>query len=990
MRSCSHLFLAATLVLCAGTVATWPSGGMADEGALATTEEFAVEQLLVELGSELWVRREQAQARLLEHGAQATARLREAIDSENLERAYRAQQLLNHLDPLAGRFEIFRIRLDPSPTVVSFASTRASAQEDVRLVPKAIGDHLDEGIEYRLKFQTKTDSELDIVVDRRRGGISTKLRLPKPSSSPKAISLIAVTEEASYRRIGQFMKRRRHRYLTVLRTWYGPWSKSTPRKLPQNETMLRSELIHDIVKQSKRGPKTDRVQAFELLSYLTRGQSDATFKHGVRNPATRPLAVLGADRRDLLKNLLEAPSETPSAAADANATSDLSPPVSVRAAVRLLQLGETESALSLVMERLLDANLEHLHYLTAEMADFVRRDGLSDWERDLIIDHVLSEVFLSRAHWSDLETHYLVAGVLDRVDPKNPNHVKRVNDFLTQVETSAQQRNTGRSVRVEDWLQLIDRIARKMPPDTTSRRKFLFRLIPSLLKDRPDYNTNRVLEKELRAGPLTDSELNELLGVLTRSGEVDDTVRYQTFLRLQNSLEIGPGQLRSVGNALLTIGKEIANVPREELGSTKRLRYLRQIVGSLNRLTGLNGAIGDGSSDFSEWELWLASDSAVAARQNALDGAQSEDPENSTFVLFEFELLLQDLGVGKTSVDKRPSQFEVLDARRIPLTVGQQAVAHDRWGNRLPRRLKKMAAVAANSGTREKPARRPQNYTLHPARIMVTPGAPLLGSINDRDTEFSWYETAPLFFGSRRLPTLETSGYRLLTLLVEESQSPTPPAEVSKSPDALWRWMVQHHVFSADNKTTPKQTRARILSLLEKVLVDGDLPVIRSVFAQDPTPQLARQLYVRGDTGGIEHFRKAVTTASGPERLRGAQLLASVGEHAGIEAIVKMNSENPRLLAGYRLGQTLLSVDAYLKTVTAAAERRKALRFIAAKLDQARKNEHHLGLMFRILQDAADIDFGYITARGVNDPDKRREAIRDAVDAALDWWHRQQ
>ena len=103
-----------------------------------------------------------------------------------------------------------------------------------------------------------------------------------------------------------------------------------------------------------------------------------------------------------------------------------------------------------------------------------------------------------------------------------------------------------------------------------------------------------------------------------------------------------------------------------------------------------------------------------------------------------------------------------------------------------------------------------------------------------------------------------------------------------------------------------------------------------------------------------------------------------------------MNSENPRLLAGYRLGQTLLSVDAYLKTVTAAAERREALRFIAAKLDQARKNEHHLGLMFRILQDAADIDFGYITARGVNDPDKRREAIRDAVDAALDWWHRQQ
>lgn len=945
-----------------------------------TISPSQIDALVDQLGDPLWRVREDAQEQLLDHGRLVTKRLRDALRSDNLELAYRSASLLDRLDPRLAHFQIIRVRIGDEPEIVSSHYASGPAHTDISLKPHGLqSDKSSPNLfGYELSFTTREGSHLEITVDRVRTGYRSETRLDPPLSAARGISLLAYTEQSSVARLGTLVKRQRVQFITLLRVRYGRLSEMARTEIIGTSATLLETLTDELKEQTRSQAAPEHIAALSVLSFVAPGQPLVEFNRAMSKTNTRPLGVLGLDRLKSLHEELQRlkRSSPPRRATPQRKTSIPAPPV--RLAARLAERGADEGTRWL-LHRLAETEPEQLYFVAASLADALSLHPPTAETRRLALQTILSERFLTRAVWEDPATGYLLAVAARIADPHNETDANQLRVGMAVLERLTTGRVASKPLPLMTCLGTWRDLAHRLDPQP-SEREFLFRVLPSLLKENMSSSVRNLIEAATQESSLTDSELASLLQALANPGQGHDQTRYRLFVRLLSSLQIGPGQLQPLVTAVLKVGNEltVAGLP-----TGTRKGYLTQVANHLETLTGMDSGWNPQSKFVPEWQRWtswLEDSASVLERETQIlqQNASNSRPEPGRFVLYEFDLRVDQIRSGANALEREPSTFEVLDGRRSILRTEERHTSQDRWGHPVHRTLRR--PVRPTQGIKVKAVKKPQRFRLTRTSPILTVGTPVLGPVLGRETENRRYETSGLYYGPKPMTQPNSSQFHSLYLLL-----PFDPNELEKtSPDALWKRVIRDHVLNLTHVNSDSARRS-LLNLLGTLRLEDDLTFLQACFEKQPTAGLARQLYLRGDTTGVQYYRSTLPSLKELPYFMALKFLVSVGDSTAMRALIKMAQTRTSFVSGYRRGQALSVLTAFLRQSQSESDKLKVLEFFVRQAENPGGRGKHLTQVFRALEAESGTDFGYPSARATNDPAERKRALARSAQEAHEW-----
>ncbi len=965
-------------------LAVWLAGWVFADGSRGETPletpESQLAELVEELGAPSWESRERAQERLIEQGVVVVPALKRALESDNLEQNYRARYLLDRIDPELAVFQVLKVDVTgPDPELISFGEARAHTDEEATVEPAAVDGAPGERVPfvYTVKVQPGADGSRRVTASRSRSDRPSPLRFSFEFVGAQTTRLLVRTEETYYRTLGLHVDRERRRYLTLVRIHHGRTSDQTGGATIGAPTL--EDLLDSVREQALARTIAERSAALDILASLARGRNETAFEFALRHPDLRSAAALGLDRMDLLAEAAAAAPETDD--------SDLSlDDRSRRALVRLVELGD-DAAYRRLLYQLRHSPLDAIHEVAAAVADRTRR-GLTPELADATLETIFSADFFARAIWEDREIQYLLAVALKASDRDRHGPVLERGLELTNRLLRGQL--AGRRILLDEGLDLWRRIALAQSDTPPPLRPVLLGLLGALFGDIPDYRLSNRVESELRAGPLSESEFETFLRQTERVGERPSS--YPAFLRVVGSLRIADGQLAPLLERLLALGR------RAEADSSLLASHRDGYLSQIRRRLALFSGVGSSTSPWTDWEKWLAISENVRAREAELRSSSESGGSGpgDRFVFYEFVLQLEASEDTTRGVRKPPRPAVVLDGRRLEVSVGEPFSYRDRWDNIVERRLTESLNMtnALRRSTSPPAARR---FRIPSANAHVEVGVPVLQRVSGRKVSAGWYESSPAYLGSRPLYGAGLESYRSL-LCLASAEDPQTPAGGDETPpddaDALWKFFLERHVLRAPSENddeTPSATRRRaqgaILQLLRTIAVDGGDRYVRERFRREPSPALARDLLARGLDDGVEHYRETIDELEPIARLQAAQFLIEAGESTGVTAVLQLTRAEPTPVRGTLVARTVAALDRYLESAEPLpGERREILDYIVSQLGRNRTSSYVLREIFSSLERESGKDFGYSSARTLNDRSERQRAVEAAIAAATSWW----
>jgi hypothetical protein len=402
-------------------------------------------------------------------------------------------------------------------------------------------------------------------------------------------------------------------------------------------------------------------------------------------------------------------------------------------------------------------------------------------------------------------------------------------------------------------------------------------------------------------------------------------------------------------------------------------QILQQWTGVSARTTAGNTAPGAGGPtgprfDAAPWRAWLGDPQRVETRAAEIVETREANQRaaGGRLIYYEFDLELDEAA---SRPGGEASPYRVLDGRRLEIESSQPVAYEDRWGNKVRLRIDAEAPVGG----------RPARYRVN-GRPSAFAGLPALNNVLGRELTAAWYETSDAFFGSVPLQRPGMPAYRSFVLLVRAEDEPTPPPATG-GVDALWAWVLAQHVLDLP-ADAPQHHVTAVLQVARILKLQGIGPLLRRLFAKNPTAELARHLQEIGDASGAEFLKAELATGDPRKTLPAALTLTELGFPEGFAALLVERNRNTQAFRN-QYYKVLNAIEAYL---THARNRpglkEEALGFLFSQLSDASFQPQS----FNLIQRVVGMDFGYTAARGMDDPEKRRVAIEEAVRTAQDWW----
>jgi len=955
------------------------AGGEAPSQSPDSSLEAPGKGLIASLGSENWDERESAQLRLLEEGLSVAPLLEQAIRSENLELAYRARYLLARIDPRITAFQVIRLGTGSRVEVIDAAV--AAGMEGEELSTRPIAGDVD-AVDYTIQFRTEgtrsaeADSDegarlpagagrLEIWISKARQGS------PAPEarcqiSPTAAIALVQRGEECLYTRMGLEIARERRAYITILRVKTGRKSLLEKEPFSSGKEAIFDEVVRELDAQSLARDPEDRSAAIEILGDL--GRYRGSLEEHLADPDTRDAAAYASDKPELLEDLLQR------AARDADAPPGRGSILAVRSAAKLAARGSPEAA-AFLLEKLLDPEPPHPHLLLASLADAIREGKLPRQTRLEVERRALTDETLTRVPWDDVESEYFFSALIAALDPEIEEDRELARAFLSSLERLARGELGPVAVRLRTIIELWRRAARKASANAAESR-MLLGILPHLNGAASFSEAAVILEdalmREAARGESDADLLGEFLAVLTGNIAEGDpgviNVSFQSLLRLSRVFPGGRGQLAPLAGALMGACEAAYREPGAAPRGTQRsvspaahlLRQAEEILAGWTGIPAPPGQPGTRKPDTSAWRSWLDDASRVEAREAELLAARSSSAEEaaSRFVYYEFDLATGDPKKGQP-------RARVLDARRLEVRLSQPILYRDRWGNEVQIRIDPEPRNDANP-TRFRVSSRP----------MLFAGLPALTSVQGRDLSATWHDSSDLTTSSTTpIPGADAPGFRSLVLLLPAGEDPEAPA--GAPPDELWPWFLEHRLLVLPENATPQKVQA-VINVVRQLEPRQAAPLVRRLFDKTPTLDFARLLYELGDEAGVPVLL-AELAKGGESRVGGSILLLELGHAAGLDGL--QGADAPR--QANRKMSVANALDVYLRHPRATPEgKEKALGLLFDRLD----DDAYQQKAFQVIQRETGLDFGYASARGIDDQDRRAAALKDCVRSAKDWW----
>ncbi len=653
----------ATWIVTAGTLASAARAG-----------DDKLNQLVADLGSENWDRRESAQEKILEEGLPLAGLLESAARSENLELAYRARYLLSRIDPSRVQCQVLKVDLDPVPCIVSVAP--ASGEEGEEMTARPAASRRGGGIlqatagEAAGEARTNTPEEPSYAIKCRSVAIprgssgpsrleveaaqitqgSGRLELRPIYATRDAIRILRTGEQCLYRRIGLQIERERHRFLTLVWVRAGRRSKVGDATLPADPDAALQRITDQLVEQAGSRDADTRREALEILGFLRARKAGGVFRGLGSSGTDLALAALGLDDPARLAAVIDAadgglgrsPRGGDAAPPDAAETVPVS--LQARAAARLLELHDPRG-LEHLLKKLVEGDPSQLHPVMAALADACRKGTLSETGRARVVEAVFSSELLAHVVWEDVETEYLLATATRILDGSTDAGKAAIQAALRRVESLVRGDLGPVNLALRSAFDVWRRLKGRLEGETYSDAAFILDVLPSLKGAASVSEAVSLVEAFLgdgslqppgaAAGQVADGDLNKLLeGFLShvrRGDPTISTIASQALLRAGRVLSPGPGQLRRLVATFVEAGEQslkLQGAPQDspvspgQTGTTPR-----QIEEQLAKWTGIppsRRAAGAVSFDAAVWKKWLADEKLVASREEDIRTARSQ------------------------------------------------------------------------------------------------------------------------------------------------------------------------------------------------------------------------------------------------------------------------------------------------------------------------------------------------------------------------------
>jgi hypothetical protein len=1018
-----------------------------------------VGKLVSELGSESWNRRESAREGILGAGKAAVPFLEEAALSPNLELAYRARSLLEEIDPTTVDFRVLKVRLPGASgpaRIASSAAVSGRAGEKLAAVEPADARSTGSGPRtFSLTFHEGARGEIEIRAAEVDASRRSEVDLYPPLRLRSGVSIIKRSEECLYEAIGDTLKRRRDRFLTLLavdsRRGAGASGEDlaaggeSPGSGPPDAVL--QDLLVRLLEQARAprepaagsraaeaaeaagtGERTGeaRVVALDVLAELRAPEAAPLFREALATPALRALASLGLDAPELLAEIAagdRSPGERPG---PEGAKGPRVTEHSLRAAARLVELGD-ERGLDLLLDVLSRSDPSQVHLVMATIADHILLGKVSERARDRILAVVLGKDFVSHALWQDQETEFLLAAAAGLLRPESEADRSLAAAFRGYIEEVAVEDPGLMPLSFDSCLDLWRRVGRRLPEDPSGEAGLAMRLLPGLSRIGVPPAARAWIDSTLSAaadggepGTSPAEILLPLRGYVRGSDEQLAADAQEIIVTLAPKLAERRGGLRPVVESLVeafeaapspappprpAVQAAAAGAVRVEATTTvpsrtSSLSLERRTEAELVRLTGLPrlpAPAGEHKVGSGRWREWLADSARVEAREAELQ-ATGEKGADAGFqlVVYAFDLLAP--AADSTGSVPPGSRLEVVGGRRLVIPDFRPRHYEGWWGRK--------EAIQLISRGGESTLR---SYRLQMAGISLyaNAGIPLLRPLPQQKLSSRVYETSDLFVGSRHLSSAASSAHRSLYLLHEPGpESPEPAAGASA--EALWSWFLETVLFAVEPGAPARQIDA-VFQAAGGLGMKEAVPALRRLFGAAPTPRRARVLHDLGDPSAAEHLRRALADTDPGARQEAARLLAELGMSEGAAALLEMAGAKPpasgsaptekpptsgvapsraapakpAAAASAAAYQVFAALDRYLATAPAdAPERTRALAFFLSQIDN-RSLQH---MVFRALERESGSDFGFTSARSLNDPAEQQAALARAAQEAKEWW----
>ena len=971
--------------------------------------------LIAELGHGRWSRREEACRRVLELGEAVLPLLRDAVTSDNAERAYRAVEILDQLDPLVLDLDVLELRLDnDGPALpIALASSIATAEPGVSLTPTPLdgvaGDSDEQrSTTYTIRRRGSVAEAVSLSAEEESNSSGVNgLALHRPLGATRAVSILKRSEECAYQNVGERMTRTRRRSMTLLLVHQRRELSDDGGVLSRDASAVREELVTRLLEQAlpPSGTATElpdavtrrsRANALEILVALRSPRADIAFRLALDTPGLRDLALLGLDDLDALEQmvsaadaLLEQREDERAIAGGERSVSAAAPDVRVvvAAAERLLAHGR-ESALEFVLDELVRADPYTLHSVMSLLSDTLEQQRLSTAARRRIIDTALGQEFLSRAVWSLQETEYLIATAIAGLDPANPAGRARAAALQSTIERLYCGDLGTTPLSYTTFFDLWKRAQRRAGQDPAAEAFLAVSLLPCMARSQQLALAQKAIERALSQGlSESDRTLEEFLELLRAHVETDDeTVRQgalQLLLSAARSLELRPDWLAPMVRALVDARTSLDRPVTAPSGSPRRTTTARSMstlrLGldrELARWSGVRlsarGLRDDGVE--ARWKAWFEDAAGLASRQEELRDALStrrEGERESYLYTFSLRLRAQSESAISPEEPPAPEPYAVLDGRSLRLVGLEPTRYQDAFGDW---HQVQIASARSNAASRYVQVR------IDGATYQIPQKQPLLRTWIGSAPSVMTYETSDVYFGSRYVSRPRQNNYRLLLF---HDDSPPPAELAAASPSRLLDWLIDNCLIPDPPAASPQHVQ-QVAAVLEALRPERARTYLLETFRREPSPGLAKALGELGESTAVDYLRALLESEEDIERREAALYLVELGERDGVPVLL----EDARQRAASTIGRALGAFDRYLAERPERDElRRDILDLFFGLLPQPSWQYR----AFRTLEREIGRDFGYREAQRANpdDPSARKQAFAEAVARAQAWWRTQ-
>ena len=775
-----------------------------------------------------------------------------------------------------------------------------------------------------------------------------------------------------------------------------------------------------------------RSSALEILIHLARGEDRALFVHAaseadptLRIPALIGLARLGdAPAVDRLKEevIAGSPRGSNSDAAEPAATpppltgpapkpplpgstvfekpdSDLWP---MRAALELLERGDT-AGFERFSRRLLQVASADLHVVLATMAD--RIPSATPAQVELVVEAATALEFLLQAPWHLAELEHFFGLLLPRV----ARPASSALDGAMPESAHALVRNLGRALLRESsigptrsrmFVRFWERVAGDAP-QTSLAHEILAELVASDGAPPRWPEVAAWIGAAFHETPMPEPDGSRILERLAENAVGgDDSYRMNmALLDLARRIALTEPQMVLVANALAAAASA-SNQP-----------YAAEILQELERITGLkvppartqagpqagskntNAAAQPPEAPSTPLAIvarWAASSADVHAAFEALQMQSAAAPStDGELEYWEFTLLTPAQGgsprPGTRGVDVG-SETRVIEALRAPVTSGRRQVVARTDGSRTFVRLDPESSAASSSSSPSGPASRASRYRLN-GHSTLEVGLPATIYPRGEENAVAWYEISdvhpePIYLAKPNVPRVQKFAWLRHRSVGDDAtggaEGRTP--RDAETVESLWKRFGEEFLRGIALLDDERKLTAMI-PILRQIDLREAAPFLRTQLEKTKRPDLTRLLVELGDPFAIELLRKDLAAPEPARKLQAAALLLTQGDREALATALVLLKQKPPQLAGYH--ECLQNLDLFLSRFDPSPDERvRVLDTVVELLSDQRYSWYAFGIVNR----EADEDFGYQATLQVRDPEGRKTAQAQAVDAARKWW----